>query len=190
MLFPQTMWSFWRYFRLSIYFCHSSCQYLVFQNDIRVSWAWRIIWCLQGGKNLLTSFIPFLITLLISPQVLVSLMLLEESGWSSCSPADPVPAKWPAWSAAGCVGSQWEDVRFGFSVDFIGICQVSLRKHVTRQRRGVHVCGNGQTIQCRFFCVQGLGRKKKPKKNCLCFPLPTDLLPSHPNFSASYFSQI
>lgn len=47
-------------------------------------------------KNLLTSFIPFLITLLIFPQVLVSLMLLEESGWSSCSPADPVLAKWSA----------------------------------------------------------------------------------------------
>lgn len=52
-----------------------------------------------GGKkkttsNLLASFIPFLITLLIFPQVLVSLMFLEESGWSSCSPADPALAKW------------------------------------------------------------------------------------------------
>lgn len=121
-----------------------------------------MIWCLQGGKNLLTSFIPFLITLLIFPQVLVSLMLLEESGWSSCSPADPVLAKWSAWSAAGCVGSQWEDVRFGFSVDFIGICQVSLRKRVTRQRRGVHVCGNVQAIQRRLF-VQGLRQKNKIK---------------------------
>ena len=123
-----------------------------------------MIWCLQGGKNLLTSFIPFLIALLIFPQVLISLMLLEESGWSSCCPADPVLAKWPAWSAAGCVGSQWDDVRFGFSVDFIGICQVSLRKHVTRQRRRVHVCGNVQTIQPRFFLSKVWDKKKKKKK--------------------------
>lgn len=154
----RSFWG-WGYFRLFVYFSGLDCRYLQFYNNIRVSWAWRMVWCLQGGKNLLTSFIPFLITLLIFPQVLVSLMLLEESGWSSCSPADPVLAKWSAWSAAGCVGSQWEDVRFGFSVDFIGIRQVSLRKHVTRQRRGVHVCGNVQTIQRRFF-VQGLRQKK------------------------------
>lgn len=114
-------------------------------------------------EKLLTSFIPFLITRLIFPQVLISLMFLEESGWSSCSPADPVLAKWSAWSAAGCVGSQWEDVRVGFSVDFIGICQVSLRKHVTRQSRGVHVCGNVQTLFSVGFLSKVLRQKNKIK---------------------------
>lgn len=130
-----------------------------------------MIWCLQGGK-LLTSFIPFLITLLIFPKVLISLMLLEESGWSSCSPADPVLAKWSAWSAAGCVGSQWEDVRFGFSVDFIGICQVSLRKHVTRQRRGVHVCGNVQTL----FSIGFLSKVWDKKKIKIVYAFPCQLI--------------
>lgn len=151
-----------------------------------------MIWCLQGGK-LLTSFIPFLITLLIFPKVLISLMLLEESGWSSCSPADPVLAKWSAWSAAGCVGSQWEDVRFGFSVDFIGICQVSLRKHVTRQRRGVHVCGNVQTLFSIGFLSKVWDKKKKkivyafPCQLIFFLPIQTSLPPISVKYSVNIF---
>lgn len=71
------------------------------------------------------------------------------------------------------MGSQREDVRFGFSVDFIGICQVSLRKHVTRQRRGVHVCGNVQTIQrrvCVFFFCPRFETKKNKMKIVYAFP--------------------
>lgn len=141
----SSVWG-WGCFRLFVYFLVAWVFSMsTFRTILKSVWheGWFDVY--REGK-LLTSFIPFLITWLIFPQVLISLMFLEESGWSSCSPADPVLAKWSAWSAAGCVGSQWEDVRVGFSVDFIGICQVSLRKHVTRQSRGVHVCGNVQIL--------------------------------------------
>lgn len=91
------------FFRISSFPMFAWLFFFFFGTVIKACAVRRTVWCLQGRNNSLTSFIQFLMTLLISPQILISLMLLDGNSMSSWSPGELVFAKWLVWEAAGCV---------------------------------------------------------------------------------------
>lgn len=84
-------------------------------------------------QYLLISPLRSLIAWLISPQVLISLMLLEEPAWSICRLLQPALAKCSEPAPAGGAAPGEEMVIWEFPLPFLlQLSVIPLRIHVTR----------------------------------------------------------